>query len=356
MNGRTSRHIPRLDAMRAMAVTFVLVFHLAPDLIPWGYVGVDMFFCLSGFLMTWLALGEAATGQTFLARRFLSRRFWRIFPSLAWTVLATLAVGMFLLAPAHLTSTAESGLAASFAVANIHFFGEAGYFDSDAAIKPLLHTWSLGVEEQYYLLFATLLAVLSIRRIVPVLAGLFAISIGLLVVVLAANLTGAGPVLHDDPLAALFYLPQYRMFQFAAGGLVAVAVFRVGHAPAWCAASGATVLALGCGVAAVPDIGAALAPLPVTLGMCLLMARSEWLDRVSGVGAIRYVSRVSYQLYLVHWPVIVFIRYIRLEPLGPIEIVVATLLTFVLGHALYWMTEPLRAGHTSATTPRMDRA
>jgi len=167
-------HIARLDTLRAFAVSVVVLFHLLPHLAPWGYIGVDMFFSLSGFLMTLLYLQARASGQSFTASRFVARRFWRIFPALAITVLFTLLGSFALFASEHLLAASWSGLAALFSVSNWVFFAESGYFDTDAIFKPLLHTWSLGVEEQFYVLFAL---ALGLQRALPLWSMLVLLSI-----------------------------------------------------------------------------------------------------------------------------------------------------------------------------------
>lgn len=323
--------------MRAFAVTIVLLFHLDPTWVPWGFLGVDLFFSLSGFLMAWLVLQEMEAGKPFSGWRFLVRRFWRIFPALAITILASLVAAFFLFSPDHLERAAESSLAALFALSNLYFLGEEGYFDVASAYKPLLHTWSLGVEEQFYLGFALVISFLGARRLLPVLAVAGGISVLLFAYAALAQSW------HDDPASALFFLPQYRIYQFAAGGIVAVVVFKSVQGSVLSETCGFAILGIGFAMVALTE-SAVFAPVVCSAGMGLLLLQSRLLDRIAEVAFVSYLSRTSYQIYLVHWPIIVYYQYVSLEPLDGLGIVVCGTLSLVLGHALYVMTDPLRTG------------
>lgn len=340
-------HLLRLDTLRALAVCLVLAFHLVPEWVPWGFVGVDMFFSLSGFLMTHLYLSAVKNGKPFPVFRFIARRFWRIYPSLALTVLIALISGAFLLSPEHLTGTAWSALYALASLSNWRFFSEAGYFDTESIFKPLLHTWSLGVEEQFYVLFAI---VLACARWIPVLVSFLLIAFlslaawGFVIVtsIGSETLTWNLPTIHNEPFSALFYLPQYRLFQFAAGALAAYVLHRSARMEAWLVPVGACALILGCLLAADAQ-RAHLSALPIAIGVALLMMRADILDKVARLSAIGYVAKISYQLYLVHWPLIVFWRYVTLAPLTWPEIVACLVLAFGLADMLWRLTNPMRA-------------
>lgn len=334
--------LARLDTLRAFAVSIVVLFHLRPDALPWGYIGVDLFFSLSGFLMTWLYLRNQADGRKISAGQFIKRRFWRIFPPLAVTVLFSLVGAVFLFAPEHLLAAAVSSIAALVSISNWVFFSEAGYFDTDAIFKPLLHTWSLGVEEQFYMLFAL---ILLLTRYVPLWLFLGVIALVSLVLwgwVVLENNGVELPPLHDEPYSALFFLPQYRAFQFALGGLAAYCMLTFSASwRHWFGVSGLILLGLGFWIAA--DKGAAhLSAAVVAVGMALVMMPASILDRVGDWLAIRYLAQISYQLYLVHWPIIVFWHYWKLAPLGWGEAVICGLICLLLADLLYRITNPLR--------------
>ena len=149
-----------IDGLRAIAVLSVLFFHAGSELFSGGYVGVDVFFVISGYLITSIILREINSG-TFSILQFYERRFRRILPALVVVIIASIVVGAFLLTPDGFSDFGQSALAASVFSSNILFFLESGYFDAPAELKPLLHTWSLAVEEQYYIFFPILLLAIA---------------------------------------------------------------------------------------------------------------------------------------------------------------------------------------------------
>ena len=149
---------PEIDGLRAIAVIPVVLFHLGLGL-SGGYVGVDIFFVISGYLITSLILGDLRAG-TFSIVNFWERRIRRIAPAAMVTVAVTLAMGSVLLLPSDLADLGRSAMAQAVLVANHYFNATAGYFSAPAETKPLLHFWSLAVEEQFYLIFPFLLSVL----------------------------------------------------------------------------------------------------------------------------------------------------------------------------------------------------
>lgn len=334
----TSQQISRLDSLRALAVVLVLAFHLQPKLIPWGYIGVDVFFSLSGFLMTTLYLRMRAAGQYMTPTLFLAKRFWRIYPSLAIVTFASLLLAVALMTPSDLVAASWSGIAALASYSNFSFFNAAGYFDSDAIIKPLLHTWSLGVEWQYYAFFALALALARFVSLRLVLAVLLVFSlISFAVVALSELNIGVAPI-YREPQSALFFLPQYRAFQFAAGGLAAfILSVKKRHLEL-----PAIIILFGAALSASGYISGYLYPLLTTLAVVMSMLNAPLLDRIGQLSLVQYVAKTSYQLYLVHWPVIVFWQYVTKTPLALGEAFICLLLSFILGDLLYRVTTPQR--------------
>ena len=150
--GPGAAYRPEVDGLRALAVLAVVFFHV--DL-PWfrgGFVGVDVFFVISGYLITRLILGELEAGR-FSFARFYGRRARRLFPAMFATLAATFVASVFVLSPTHLEELALSLVHTLFSISNVLFWTLSGYFDTGAGAKPLLHTWSLGVEEQFYLVW-----------------------------------------------------------------------------------------------------------------------------------------------------------------------------------------------------------
>ncbi len=154
---------PDIDGLRAIAVLSVVLYHINPAWVPGGYVGVDIFFVISGFLITGNILREQRSGHGFSWSEFYRRRALRILPVLFFVILSVLLVGHFILLPNDLLELSWSALAGVFSVPNIYFtyFLDTSYFADDSSHKPLLHLWSLGVEEQFYFLWPLLLVLLS---------------------------------------------------------------------------------------------------------------------------------------------------------------------------------------------------
>ena len=201
-----------IDGLRAVAVLPVILFHAGFGLFGGGYVGVDVFFVISGYLITTILLSELQAG-TFTLVGFYERRARRILPALFVVMLVTLPFAWLWLAPAEMQKFCNSLIGVSLFASNVLFWRESGYFDSSAELKPLLHTWSLAVEEQYYLFFPLLLMAawrLGRRRIAVMLA-----------VLLAASLVVAEWGLRRDPTAAYYLLPT-RGWELLIGALAAL--------------------------------------------------------------------------------------------------------------------------------------
>ncbi|MDL2401952.1 acyltransferase family protein [Rhizobium mayense] len=295
-----------IDGLRALAILPVVLFHAGIPGFSGGFVGVDVFFVISGYLMATLISGEIAGGD-FSILRFYERRIRRIFPALFAVLAASSVAAWLLLMPVELEYFARSLKAAALFTSNIQFEKESGYFDIGAQLKPLLHTWSLAVEEQFYILFPLLLIAVSRfarRHTVHVL-------LGLLIVSFAASAW----TVFRNPTAA-FYLLQFRAWELLLGAMLA---FNVIPRPARPATREA-LAALGIGLIAIAVFGftdhtqfpgpAALLP---CLGAALVIyAGAEYglAGRALRAKPLVFVGLISYSLYLWHWPIIVFSREI----------------------------------------------
>src|SRR3974390_3080363 len=202
----SDKYRPDLRGLRAVAVRLVVAFHAFRESWPGGFIGVDIFFVISGFLITGLIARELAE-QRFSLLTFYARRIRRIFPAVIVVLCAVLVLGWFWMLPGPYAQLSRDAFAGAAFLANIALWLQSGYFDVEAAKKPLLHLWSLGIEEQFYLLWPPIL-MLAARLRLNLLSA--ASVIGLSSFALDVALIGSDPV-------ATFYLPFTRAFELATG-------------------------------------------------------------------------------------------------------------------------------------------
>ncbi len=328
---------PEVDGLRSLAVMVVVFFHTAPNIVPGGFVGVDVFFVISGYLITRNIISDIEN-KTFSFTQFYLGRIRRLFPALLVTVAISLATSIALLTPQHLAQFASSALWALASVANIFFWRQTGYFDDGSFFKPLLHFWSLGVEEQFYLVWPlALVLILRLRpRFLPVGLTLLA----------ATSLIAAERQVRTDPVAA-FYLTPFRIWEFAVGG-ACLWMPALGERRGWL-----NELMFGAGIALI--VGSSLlytkdTPFPginavaPCVGAALsITAGRAWLSWILRNRLAVWVGLISYSLYLVHWPLIVFYRYWRFTPLSPVEQIGLILVSVLLASLMYkWVEQPFR--------------
>jgi peptidoglycan/LPS O-acetylase OafA/YrhL len=298
---------PDIDGLRAVAVLSVVLHHLSASLLPGGYVGVDVFFVISGYLITSIISREMAGGR-FTFRRFYERRARRIFPALFAMLAVTLIAGQFLILPSDYAATLRAALGTVFFSSNLVFWRvKTGYFDPETRLNPLLHTWSLGVEEQFYLLFPVFLLVCYRfwRKHI----------FGTLLLCAAVSLVWAMFLVRTHRAAA-FYLSPFRAWELLAGSLLAFeAVPRVRSrlVRELLVAGGLTAIVTACLVygerttfpgltALAPVLGAVAIIHAGASGATLAGRLLQWRPMV-------YIGLISYSLYLWHWPLIVLGQY-----------------------------------------------
>jgi peptidoglycan/LPS O-acetylase OafA/YrhL len=228
---RKMKYRPDVDGLRAVAVSSVVLFHALPVLAPGGFVGVDVFFVISGFLVTTIIQGELAAGH-FSLLDFYDRRARRILPALLVVIAATAVAAWALYLPAHLIEIGSAAFWSVLFLANMYFLAEVDYFGAPEEAQPLLHLWSLGVEEQFY--------------VVTPLLMLFAVRFGrrgilvLLVAASAVSFLGAAAAVHLHQKSAFYALP-FRFWELGIGAVLAVARPRLGGRTA----HGASLLGAG---------------------------------------------------------------------------------------------------------------
>ena len=333
---------PEIDGLRAVAVIAVVIFHAQESLLPGGYVGVDIFFVISGFLITTIIQREIQLGRFSIAG-FYDRRIRRIFPSLFVVMLAGIPLGWALMTPDQLKDFFQSILATGLFLSNVYFYLKTGYFEQSAQVLPLLHTWSLAVEEQYYVFFPLLMMVLSLRRgrlLMPVLWLLLIASFAL------STLWGTA-----RPTLNFFMLPT-RVWELLAGGLLALyfPVLRpwlearkpVRHA---LEAIGALGVLYGIFMLTPADPFPGPYAVPVVLGTVLLIASSGPRMPVGRVLASKLavgIGLISYSAYLWHQPAFAFTR-IYLGDWSTADMIVPFFLTMALAY-LSWrfVEQPFR--------------
>ncbi len=337
-------HRADIDGLRAVAVVSVISFHAASTAFPGGFVGVDVFFVISGYLIGRSIYADLDEGHFTLAG-FYERRIRRIQPALIAMVVVSVPAFAIFLTPIDYKSFAQSvGGALTFS-SNLFFFLKSGYFDLGAETKPLLHTWSLAVEEQYYLVFPMLVAVLhryGRRRLTAAIALLLVASFAISVVQVR---------LQTD---AAFYLPFGRMWELLVGALLARGVVPE-TSRAWplqaCALSGLlAIVGAGIWLSPVSRFPGETALLPC-LGAALIIYAGSGGGNATNVllsgGVLAFIGRISYSLYLFHWPVLVGARYLLFRELAGYELILYAGVTVVLAWASWrWVEQPFRTGGT----------
>ncbi len=352
---------PDLEGLRAVAILLVVLYHAAIGPFAGGFIGVDVFYVLSGFLITGILLRELRTTGRISLPAFYARRARRLLPAAALVLLVTLLASILLLPPLLVPGIAGDAAAAALYVANIRFAVQAtDYFAAGQAPSPILHYWSLGVEEQFYLLWPAIVLLVAHRASRPTWrVGSAALLIGALSLGLSLWLTSA-----DAPLA--FYLLPARAWELGLGALLAIAGTWLRRVPGWAAAMGGWA---GLGLIALAGIVVndatpypGLAALLPTAGAAFVVASGARPSafapaRLLGQAVPRYLGRISYSLYLWHWPLLVLPALAAGTPLPLGEraglVVVAVLLAALTQR---FVEDPVRRGRLVGSVPRRNLA
>lgn len=330
-----------IDGLRAIAVLPVILFHAGFDTFAGGFVGVDVFFVISGYLIAGILARDLEAGQ-FSLLRFYERRARRILPALFLMLVATVPMAWALMTPSQMAGFFASFVSVSTFTANFHFYDASGYFASETEMQPLIHTWSLAVEEQFYLIFPLLMAGLWRwwrRAVAPVLA-----------LVAVASLAGAIEALPRDPAKA-FFLPGARAWELLAGTLLAL--WPADAAPA--SRRGSWLAGLGLAMILVPVVTydeytpfPGLAALPPVLGTLLVLHFARGGSPVAALLSVRPVvglGLISYSAYLWHQPLFAGARLAYLTEPPPALMIGLIGLTLALA-VLSWryVEGPVRRG------------
>ena len=304
MKQKLGAYRPDIDGLRAIAVLSVVFYHTGLSIFSGGYVGVDVFFVISGFLITRLLIEEIEVKGKLDFGRFYLRRTRRLLPAFFFTLICSSALAVWFLSPQELGNYGASLIHSVLSASNIYFYSQSGYFDITSSLKPLLHTWTLGVEEQFYLVWPIMLFLLAPRQMW---VQIMVIAVGL------ASLYFAQTMIAGHT-AAVFFLMPFRMFEFSIGaGLVWLiriqpkndffqeALLLGGLALIAYSVFGYSEKTLFPGISAlVPCVGAAL---------CIYAGEAEHIGKVLRNRLFIGIGLISYSLYLVHWPAIVFYKH-----------------------------------------------
>lgn len=336
-----------IDGLRALAIAPVLLFHTGVPGFSGGYVGVDTFFVISGFVIAG-GLKEDVYAGRFSIMRFYVKRIRRIFPALLVSLVATFVAGCFLLLPPELLDLSNSMLACAAFVSNVYFWKSSSYFAPDSSTRPLLHTWSLSVEEQYYV-FIPLAIFLVFRFLKARWLWLFApaATASFLLSVFATKYAAS----------ANFYLVPTRAWEMLLGTMLALAPLPplksrlLNEAVGW-AGAGLILCAVFLFTEFTPFPGPA-ALLPCIGSAALIYSGMYQGSLANSVLSMRWavaLGQISYSVYLVHWPLTVFLRAITLEPFTLVQSAGLVVASIILG-ALSWrfVEQPFRHGAFAAS-------
>lgn len=339
-----SRYRPEIDGLRALAVLPVMLFHAGFDAFSGGYVGVDVFFVISGFLITTIIAEDCAAGR-FSIVRFYERRARRLLPALFLVIAAGIPFAWTWMLPIELADFGGSLIAVVFFVSNVLFWHTGGYFDLAAEAKPLLHTWSLGVEEQFYFVFPLVIALgwrFGVRRLT--------LGLGIVAVL---SLVASTWLLDRDALAAFFLLPT-RAWELLAGALLALVVGSKGVRTTAPVLHNALALV---GIAAIlvavfaydettriPGV-AALLPVSGTLLVLAFASRTSIAGRLLALPPVLWLGAISYSAYLWHQPLYAFARLMLVDQPSPWLFGLLLVAALGLAHLSYRFVEvPFRDG------------
>jgi peptidoglycan/LPS O-acetylase OafA/YrhL len=340
------KYRPDIDGLRAVAVLSVVAFHAFPSMMKGGFIGVDVFFVISGFLISTIIFENLDKG-TFRFSEFYARRVKRIFPALLLVVIASYAIGWFSLMADEYAALGKHIAAGAGFISNFVLWGESGYFDNAAETKPLLHLWSLGIEEQFYLVWPFVLWFAWKARL-----NLLIPTIIVAVISFVLNVTGI-----DKDSAATFYLPQSRFWELLSGSSLAWFILygkglsaNLGRALSnVLSLLGLLLLAYGFGrISSAIAFPGTWAIVPVLGTVLIILAGPmSWMNRnILSNKLLVWFGLISFPLYLWHWPLLSFARIVEGEVPSRIVRVAAVALSVLLAWLTFRFIErPIRLGN-----------
>jgi peptidoglycan/LPS O-acetylase OafA/YrhL len=332
-------HRKDIDGLRAVSIIGVILFHAFPGLLTGGFIGVDVFFIISGFLISSIIIKNLESAN-FSLIDFYCKRIIRIFPALLTVLIAVYATGWHTLYAKEFEQVGKHIAAGAGFVQNFALLSESGYFDTATESKPLMHLWSLAIEEQFYLIYPLLLALSwqMGRRFLLIIAGTLLLSF-------VSNIYFT----HTQPSQA-FYYPHTRFWELLLGALLCLLLGKAQAIPAYIkqAISVLGIFLIIAGYSFIDSDKAfpgwwALAP---TVGASLIIfaGPNTWMNqRVLSHGVMQFIGRISYPLYLWHWPLLVFPAILYGGQLSAASRILMIVVCFGLSWATYaWIERPIR--------------
>lgn len=333
---------PDIDGLRALAVLLVVIYHGFPDTISGGFLGVDVFFTLSGFLITKI-ISTDLTSDRFSLRQFYFNRIRRILPSLLIVMTTLLVTGWFLFRADEFAQLGNEVLAGSLFYSNLFYLSQDNYFDVASELKPLLHLWSLSIEEQFYVLYP--IGFILLNRISR------SRRIQMLVIATAATASFVICFVFASSTSHAFFLPITRWWELLLGGVLALSTnngrFRVSN-PNLLALGGFGCIAVGVVLASIIETFAVHMGLIVVFGTLVLIAVGQdarLVKLTTGLSLFVEIGKISYAFYLWHWPILVTARILYGGSLPSVVRIALIVVAFLLS----WLTtrfieKPFRFG------------
>ncbi len=327
------KKIFEIEFLRTISILLVILFHF--DLLNFngGFVGVDVFFVISGYLITSIILKE----KSFSFLNFYLKRLRRLLPIILLVTSLSLIISLFLFSPVHFIRLIDSSLSAIFGLSNFFFWSEYGYFDFNKNFKPLLHTWSLSVELQFYLMWPMLIFFLKKYNRKTI--------ISVLLILLLLSLISS--FLYSGRSSSFFYFPGFRIYEFSLGGIIYF--YNNNLSQKYCN----ILFCLGIflifysalsfdGSYSYPGIYA-LFPCLGAAAIILSKNKNEYINYIKNNFITRYISKISYTIYMIHWPILIFFSYQKMDNLIFLEKVILIIVIFFISSlAFKFVEQPFR--------------
>ena len=323
---------PEIDSLRAIAVFLVICFHFEVLNFSGGFIGVDIFFVISGYLITNLLLIDLRR-ERFSLFEFYLRRIRRILPPLYMVIVLSLIASYFILSPQHLNRFVESSVSSALGVSNFFFWNEAGYFDYNKIYKPLLHTWSLSIELQLYFFWPIFIFFLyrifkENIKIIILLVILFCLTFS---------------IIYSERSTGFFYFPGFRLYEFAIGSFTYLLrddlKFKFNDTLFLVVILTLILTSLGFSKDNIFPSSNALVPCLAASLFLLISGNLKYFKNLVFNDTLIYLGKISYSLYLIHWPLLIFYKYIVIEPLSLFEKICLILVTILLSTFSYKFVE-----------------